>query len=292
VTFYIVQPKRRTNLLSILYGITSALSWGAGDFAGGLASRKVGAYRAVLYAYFFGLLILIAASFFYRESFPASNIVFNSFIAGALGSFGLLVLYYSLSIGQMSVAAPVSALFATLLPVIFSAVTEGLPSTIQFVGFVLALAAVWLISQGDGGFHIGKLSDLKFPILAGLGFGCYYIFIHNAASDPDTLLWPLVLSRLAGVILLFIIVLARRESFPIPNGAWGIVLINAVLDLGGNFFFILASKTGRLDIAAILSSLYPGVTVTLAWLILKERMTRNHWVGIFIALLAILLLTK
>ncbi len=279
-------------MLSILYGITSALSWGAGDFAGGLASRKVGAYRAVLYAYFFGLLILIAASFFYRESFPASNIVFNSFIAGALGSFGLLVLYYSLSIGQMSVAAPVSALFATLLPVIFSAVTEGLPSTIQFVGFVLALAAVWLISQGDGGFHIGKLSDLKFPILAGLGFGCYYIFIHNAASDPDTLLWPLVLSRLAGVILLFIIVLARRESFPIPNGAWGIVLINAVLDLGGNFFFILASKTGRLDIAAILSSLYPGVTVTLAWLILKERMTRNHWVGIFIALLAILLLTK
>ena len=80
--------------------------------------------------------------------------------------------------------------------------------------FALALAAVWLISQGDGGFHIGKLSDLKFPILAGVGFGCYFIFIHNAVSDPDALLWPMILSRLAGTLMVFSIVLARRESFP------------------------------------------------------------------------------
>ncbi|MFN8404636.1 MAG: DMT family transporter [Anaerolineales bacterium] len=115
-------------MLSILYGIASSLSWGAGDFAGGLVSRKVGAYRAVFYADFFGLLLLAFIPIFYRESFPTSTAALNAFIGGALGSCGLLILYYSLSVGQMSVAAPVSALFAALLPVIFGAITEDYPA--------------------------------------------------------------------------------------------------------------------------------------------------------------------
>ena len=278
-------------MLSIIYGIASSLSWGAGDFAGGLSSRKVGAYRAVLYADFFGLLILFVASFFYRESFPSPSGLINSLLGGALGSFGLLILYYSLTIGQMSIAAPVSALFAALLPVIVGAITEGLPSMIQFAGFVLALAAVWLISQGDGGFHVSKLSDLKFPILAGIGFGCYFIFIHNAANEPNSLIWPMIISRAAGTILIFFIVLARREAFVVPRDAWGVVLFNSALDLGGNFFYILASKTGRLDVAAVLSSLYPGATVILAWWFLKEHISRMQVIGIILAFAAIFMFT-
>jgi len=276
-------------LISIIYGILSAGAWGAGDFAGGLSSRKVGAYRAVFYADFFGLLILVVASFVYRESLPSTSGWLNSLLAGVLGSFGLLILYHSLSIGQMSIAAPVSALFAALLPVIVGSITEGLPSAIQLIGFVLALAAVWLISQGDGKFHISRLSDLRFPILAGVGFGCYFIFIHNAAADPNSFLWPMIISRLAGTLLLFFIVFARREPLVVPRDAWGLVLLNAALDLTGNFFYILASKTGRLDVAAVLSSLYPGSTVILAWLFLKERLSRTQVIGILLAFVAILL---
>lgn len=278
-------------MLSIIYGILSAATWGAGDFAGGLASRKVGAYRAVFYADFIGLLILAVASFVYREPFPSTSGWINSLLAGALGSFGLLILYHSLSIGQMSIAAPVSALFAALLPVIVGAITEGLPSAIQLIGFVLALAAIWLISQGDGKFHISRLSDLRFPILAGVGFGSYFIFIHNAAGDPNSFLWPMIISRAAGTVLVFFMVFARRETFVVPHDAWGVVLLNATLDLTGNFFYILASKSGRLDIAAVLSSLYPGSTVILAWLLLKEHLSRMQLVGIFLALAAIFLFT-
>ena len=278
-------------MLSIIYGILSAATWGAGDFAGGLASRKVGAYRAVFYADFIGLLVLAVASFVYREPFPSTSGWINSLLAGALGSFGLLILYHSLSIGQMSIAAPVSALFAALLPVIVGAITEGLPSAIQLIGFIFALAAIWLISQGDGKFHISRLSDLRFPILAGVGFGSYFIFIHNAAGDPNSFLWPMIISRAAGTILVFFMVFARRETFVVPHGAWGVVLINATLDLTGNFFYILASKSGRLDIAAVLSSLYPGSTVILAWLLLKEHLSRMQLVGILLALAAIFLFT-
>jgi drug/metabolite transporter (DMT)-like permease len=278
-------------LLSILYGLLSAATWGAGDFAGGLSSRKVSAYRAVFYADFIGLLFLIVASFIYRESFPSISGWTNSLLAGILGSFGLIILYYSLSVGQMSIAAPVSALFAALLPVIVGSITEGLPSAFQLIGFVLALAAIWLISQGDGKFHLSRLSELRIPILAGVGFGCYFIFIHNAASDPDSFLWPMIISRLAGTLLLFSIVSVRRETLVVPRDAWGLVLLNAALDLAGNFFYILASKTGRLDVAAVLSSLYPGSTVILAWLFLKEHLSGTQVVGIFLAFAAILLFT-
>ena len=279
-------------MLSIIFGIASALSWGAGDFAGGLSSRKVGAYRAVFYADFFGLFLLLAAFFIYPETFPVPRVLWVSAIGGMLGTIGLLVLYYSLTKGQMSIAAPVSALFAALLPVIVGAVTEGLPSLLRLIGFALALAAVWLISQesGGGGFHIGHLSDLRLPILAGLGFGCYFIFLHNATQNTTAVLWLMIVSRVAGTLLVLSFVLVRREPLGVPRAAWSLVFINATLDLAGNFFFILASKTGRLDIAAVLSSLYPGATVVLAWLLLKEHISRWQLVGIVLALGAIVLL--
>ena len=278
-------------MLSILYGIASALSWGAGDFAGGLSSRKVGAYRAVFYADFFGLLVLIAAYFIYPETLPGARVIWVSAIGGMLSSIGLLVLYYSLTKGLMSIAAPVSALFAAILPVIVGSITEGLPGLFQLIGFVLALAAVWLISQGDGSFHISRLSDLRLPILAGLGFGCYFIFLHSATQNTTAILWPMITSRIAGTLLVLAFVLVRREPLSVPRGAWDVVLINATLDLAGNFFYLLASRAGRLDIAAVLSSLYPGATVILAWLLLKERITRWQIAGILLALGAITLFT-
>ena len=278
-------------MLSILYGIASALSWGAGDFAGGLSSRKVGAYRAVFYADFFGLFVLLVAFLIFPEALPVARVLWVSAIGGLLGSIGLLVLYYSLIKGQMSIAAPVSALFAALLPVIVGSITEGLPGILQLIGFALALTAVWLISQGSGTgrFHVSRLSDLRLPILAGVGFGCYFIFMHNATQDNDATLWPMIISRVAGTLLLLGFVVARREPIGVPRDAWKVVLINATLDLTGNFFYILASKTGRLDISAVLSSLYPGATVVLAWLLLKEHISRWQVVGIALALGAIVL---
>ena len=280
-------------MLPILFGFLSALSWGAGDFSGGLASRKLGAYRAVLYADFFGLFLIGVVMTFHREPVPSLSVLINSVIGGALGSVGLLILYYSLTRGQMSIAAPVSALFAAVLPVIVGAITEGLPSGIQLVGFAVALTAVWLISRGNQTepFRLQHLADLRLPILAGVGFGSYFIFIHNATQETDAVLWTMIASRLAGTLLLFLIVLIRREPFAVPRRAWNVVIFNAVLDLGGNFFYILASQTGRLDIAAVLSSLYPGTTVFLAWILLKERIAFQQWIGIAAALAAIVLFT-
>jgi len=284
---------KETNLLSIIYGMASALTWGAGDFAGGLATRKLGAYRAVFYGDALGLLVLFAALAFYPEQVPPMRSILLAALGGMLGSFGLLALYFSMARGLMSIAAPVSALLAAALPVIVGALTQGFPTQIQFIGFGLALLAVWLISQGDSAhrFHIDRLSDLRLPLLAGIGFGCYFILMHYAVSGISSTFMPMIASRSAGTLMVLGFVLARHEPFAIQRDAWGVVLINAVFDVGGNFFYILALQSGRLDISAILSSLYPGATVILAWLILKERISPAQWLGILAALTAIALFT-
>ncbi len=280
-------------MLPILYGLMSALSWGAGDFAGGLASRKLGAYRAVFLGDVIGLALVALVSIVYREEFPTRTILINSVLGGAFGTIGLLTLYTSMSQGRMSFAAPASALFAAVLPVIVGLFTQGLPTQNQFIGFGFALAAVWLISQGNSTerFRLERLSDLRLPLLAGLGFGGYFIFLHRASSGSDLILMPMIISRAAGTLIMLIAVLVRRESFTVPLNAWNVVLINATLDVGGNLFYILASQIGRLDVSAALSSLYPGSTVLLAWIVLKERIYAKQWIGILAALIAIVFFT-
>jgi len=280
-------------LLSIIYGISSALSWGAGDFAGGLSSRKIGAYRAVFYADLLGLIAIFAAVFFAGEQIPPLGSWLIASLAGMLGSIGLLILYYSLMQGKMSIAAPISALMAAALPVAVGVLTQGLPTLAQFAGFVLALIAVWLISQNDPSqrFHIDRLADLRLPLLAGLGFGSYFVLMHYAIRDISATFWPMIASRTAGTALLFLFVLGRKESLVIQRDAWTVVFLNGMLDVGGNFFYILALRAGRLDISAILSSLYPGATVILAWLLLKERLSSSQWIGIACVLLAIVFFT-
>jgi drug/metabolite transporter (DMT)-like permease len=277
--------------LSIVYGIFSALTWGAGDFAGGLATRKTGVYRAVFYSELIGLLVLIAAIFLDSQQLPPITSLLIASLAGIIGSLGLMILYHSMINGQMSIAAPISALFAASLPVLVSAFTQGLPTFTQFLGFGLALSAIWLISQGDEShrFHLERLSDLRLPLLSGLGFGSYFILMHYATSGVPSTLWPMIASRSGGTLLLLGFLLIRRDSFAIAREAWAGVTANAVFDVGGNFFYLLALRSGRLDISAVLSSLYPGATVILAWLFLKEKISLPQWIGILIALTAIAL---
>ena len=279
-------------MLSIIYGLSAALSWGAGDFTGGLAARKVGAYRSVFFSEVIGVIVIIIGVGIVGETFPDQRSWLFAVIAGMLGSIGLLLLYHSMTLGLMSIAAPVSALLAAVLPVIVGLFTEGLPKILTIIGFGFALLAVWLISLGAGGMTdiLSHLTDLKLPLLAGIGFGSYFVLMHEATSTGATV-WPMLLSRIGGMTLIIFYLLISRASWKVDSSAWVVISLNGILDVGGNAFFILASQTGRLDVAAVLSSLFPGATVMLAWIFLKERLTRNQWIGIVSALMAIVLMT-
>lgn len=279
-------------MLSVLFGLTSALGWGAGDFTGGLAARRIGAPRAVFHSEWIGILILLLIAALAGEPFPSLRILLIALCAGMLGSAGLLLLYHSLTIGMMSIAAPVSALSAAALPVFVGMIRDGFPGWLTFFGFGFALFAAWMISQGEDGVTdlLAHISDLKLPLLAGLCFGLYFVVIHEATRAGATF-WPMVFSRLGGLILVGAYLLLARAALSVTPSAWPYILINAVFDVTGNVFFILAAQTGRLDVASVLSSLYPGGTALLALIFLRERLSRAQRVGIAAALIAVVLLT-
>ena len=279
-------------MVSIIFGLASALSWGAGDFTGGMAARKVGAFRSVFYAEVIGIVFLFIVVGVMGESMLGSRSAVFALVAGALGTIGLMLLYHAMAIGVMSIAAPVSALLAATLPVIVGMFTQGLPDFLTILGFGFALFAVWMISQGEGGVKdiLSHLSDLKLPLIAGIGFGLYFVLMHEATKAGGAF-WPMILSRSGGIVLITAYLLITRSSIKIDTSALPIITVNGLLDIGGNFFFILASQSGRLDVASVLSSLFPGATVVLAWVFLKERLNRNQWIGIAAALTAIVLMT-
>lgn len=280
-------------MLPILLGLASALTWGAGDFTGGLAARRVGAYRSVFYAEVIGIIFLFIVIGLTGEDLPGTRTMIFAVLAGMLGTVGLMLLYHAMAIGMMSIAAPVSALLAAALPVAVGIFAEGLPDFLTILGFGFALLAVWMISQSEGGVKdiLSHLSDLKLPLIAGIGFGFYFVLMHEATGDGGAVIWPMVFSRLGGMTLITTYLLVTRSNLKIELGALPIISVNGILDLGGNFFFILAGQAGRLDVASVLSSLFPGATVMLAWIFLKERLNRNQWIGVAAALVAIILMT-
>jgi drug/metabolite transporter (DMT)-like permease len=278
-------------LLPVLFGILSALTWGAGDFTGGIVSRRAGVYRAAFYGEASGLIYLSIMLMVTREPVPGWTSWAWSAAAGGIGSLGLLMLFRSLADGQMSVAAPVSALMGAVLPVILSGLTEGLPGPVKYTGFALALVAIWLISRGDDSqkkFHL-HLVNLRLPLLSGVCFGFYFILIHQGSHTATV--WPMVAARIAGSIVLFFFALVKHQLGWPERRVAPFVLLNAAGDIGGNTFYILAGQVGRLDVAAVLGSLYPGTTVLLAGMLLHERLNRSQWAGILVALGAIALMT-
>ena len=278
-------------MLSVGFGLLSAMFWGSGDFWGGVVSRKIGAIRAVFFAELVGLALLFAGVAATREAFPSMTNFWLAFTAGAVGTFGLVILYHAMAIGLMSIATPVSALLAAALPVAIGIFMDGIPGIAAMVGFLVAFAAVWFISQDSADTaSLKKISDLALPLFAGLCFGLYFVLIH--ASSSENILWPMVAGRIGGMVIVLGFMIITKTGIQInAKLPWRLIIANASLDILGNGFYILAGQYGRMDIAAVLGSMYPGATVLLAWYVLKEKLNGLQWVGIVCALAAIVLLT-
>lgn len=245
--------------------------------------------RVLYLAEIAGFLPFMLLALVLREPIPPARDLLTGAFASLVGLTGLIFLYRALAEGQMTIAAPVSALFAAVIPVIFGSLTLGLPSTPTMLGFGLAFLAVWLISQTGGTNLRFSLSDLRLPLLSGFFFGFYFIILHRATLNA--FFWPLTAARFAGFAALGLFALVTRQPAMPPRETWALCIFNGFIDIAGNGFYVLSAQTGRIDVAAVLGALYPAATVLLAWLILKERISAVQTLGILLALIAIVLFT-
>jgi drug/metabolite transporter (DMT)-like permease len=272
-------------LAGVLAGLASGVVWGAGDFCGGLGTRRASVLGVLFVAEASGLVLLLAAAILVGEPFPSVPVLSWAIAAGLTGTAGLGALYRGLAIGRASVVAPVSAVVGALIPALYSSITIGLPDAFQLAGFGVAIVAIILASLSG---HTGvEARALALGVVAGLGFGSFFILIDLSGSDSTFV--PLAIAR--GVSIPFVLALNLVLGHPLPGrNVLPVVVLSGLLDAGGNVLFLLSSQLGRLDVATILASLYPASTVVLSRIVLGERVTRLQKVGVAAALVSIVLI--
>ena len=274
-------------LSAVFLGLASAACWGAGDFTGGVVTKRNNVYTVVIVSQLAGIAFLIGLTLLLAEPLPPIDGLLLGAAAGISGAIAILALYSSLASGRMSIVAPITAVVTATVPVIFGLFIEGLPAMRQLLGFGIAFLAIWLITRTGDGTTI-QARDLGLPLVAGLASGIFLILIDQASDI--SVLWPIVAARLASISFVVVAAILLKQG-GLPNVALlPIMALAGILEVGGSTLFAFAARSGRLDIAAILASLYPAVTVMLAWIILKERLIWQQWLGLVAALAAVILI--
>lgn len=280
--------------MTLLLGLATALTWGAADFGGGLAAKRTNSYGVVIVSHIGSGIVTALVALITGEAVPPIQSWLLGAAAGAAGGTGLMLFYRALAERKMSIVAPVSAVVGAVVPVLFGIFVEGIPAVVTLLGFALALAAVWLLASKDmlvseDGIVHASLNELALPGTAGVLFGLFFILI--ALAGREATFWSVASSRIGSVSsLLLFSTLARKDWKPARQN-WGLLVLIGVIDVAGTICYSIAAQIGRLDVATVLASLYPGATVLLAWGFLKEKISLVQWVGVLLALGAITLLT-
>lgn len=285
--------------MALVLGLLSAVTYGAADFMGGVMTRRTSVFAVVVVSQLFGSLVILAALPFFLDATLTREALFWGALSGAAGGAGVAFFYQGLAVGRMSVIAPVTGVEAAVIPVAFGLAAGERPGTLPLLGVLLALVAVALVSSTSSE-EIGEVSvplsralrlreaGLLHAFAAGLGFGFFFIFLSRAGDDSG--IWPLVAARIASIGVVGAVALAARRSMRAERSTLPGIALTGGLDVAANVFYLLASRQGLLSVVAVLTSMYPASTVTLARVVGKERLYRTQLVGLGVAAVGVSLM--
>lgn len=272
--------------MAVVLGLAVALTYGTGDFLGGLASRRNDTMVVVVLSQAVGLVMLTALAATVGGGRLWSSDLAWGVLAGLSGLVGLLAFYRALAEGTMSVVAPVTAVGSAVVPVTAGLAAGERPGALALLGVVVALVAVALVARGQGGTATRMTaSELVLSMVAGVGFGAFFVFAGQAGDDSG--LWPLVAARLASITVVTVLLVRRGGPLRPTSGTGAAVVATGLFDSGSNALFLLAAREGLLSLVGVISSLYPAMTVVLATVVLRERLALSQVVGLILALLGV-----
>jgi drug/metabolite transporter (DMT)-like permease len=248
----------------------------------------------VVSGHIFSFLVLLGVCLGIRLALPGPHFLFYAALGGFEGSLALAVFYRALAMGAMGLTAALTGLLTALVPVTFSLFRDGLPAPLTAVGLAMGLTAIWMITHAPAAKGPGMKrmptppAALLMGALAGIGFGAQLIFFKFASGGG--MLWVMTSARAAGVVAMLLVLAVAPPKAP-WRGFWLTGIAAGALDTIGNLFYLQATRFGRLDVAALVCSLYPAGTILLAALVLRERPTRRQMAGMALALAAVALLS-
>jgi drug/metabolite transporter (DMT)-like permease len=288
--------------LGTILALAAALAYGSADFLGGAASRRARPVAVLAVTAPAGAAVVLvsalvgsAAGIGGHGPGSTSGLAWGA-AAGMTGAAGLIMFYAGFAMAPMSVVAPVSALIAALLPLSVAVAQGQRPGPAVIAGGLICLGAVVLVSleQGAGSERpaAGRLRGLGYGVASGALFGLFFLFFRSAGASA--VLWPVAVARLAGTVVAFAACLLTRTRpawSGAPHGVLVMALASGAVDAAANVCYVLATRLGLFGIAVVVTSLYPGVTVLLARLVLGERMRWVQRVGLVLAGAGLILVT-
>jgi drug/metabolite transporter (DMT)-like permease len=277
--------------VAILLAGLSALMYGAGDFCGGLGARRSSIVAVLAFSQLAGLVVATVGALALHPQLPAAADLAWGAVAGVCGAAGLAALYTAIATTLVAVASPVAAVTGAVIPVLLGITLGERPDALAWAGIALALPAMALLTRGPagGGKDVVVRRAALLGILAGGGFGLFFFAVSRTSHASG--LWPLVAARITTITVVLLFALLRRRSLLPARGGLPVIVLSGALDMGANIAFLLASRVGMLSVVSVVTSLYPGPTVILAWLVFRERMTAARVVGLALALTGVALIS-
>jgi drug/metabolite transporter (DMT)-like permease len=259
-------------VLAIGLALFASVSWGIADFVAGIKSRELPLLTVIALSQAAGLTLITVIVAVGGEGPPGGEFAVYAALSAVGGLGGLAAFYRGLSVGAMSVVAPVSAL-AAAVPVVFGLITGERPSALQGAGMVVAITGVVLAAREEGpeGAEPGArlAAGVGLALVAALGFGSFFIGMDEAA-EADAL-WAILVNRITGVTLLAVLAAALRPRLALDRADLGALIAVGVMDMGANALFAAATREGLVSVVSVVASLYPVVVIALAHLVLRER---------------------
>jgi uncharacterized membrane protein len=284
----------------VLLGLAAAVLYGGGDFLGGMATRRAHVLTVLTLVETAAVIVAVAVAVLSGGPASLPGLAWG-FSAGAIGGLGLIVFYVGLAAGPMSVVAPVSGLVSTILPVAVALAGGERPGPAVYAGALLCLVAIVLASAApeasDAKGRPRRLARaLAYGVASGVAFGLFFLLIRNAGQSGEV--WPVAAGRIGELAIVLAAAAVLRPGLlrgitGISGGISGGLPLAAasagVIDVLANLCYVAATRIGAFGLAVVLASLYPGITVLLARVVLGERLRWIQRVGLGLAAIGILL---
>jgi len=268
-----------------LLALASAVSFGISDVTGAVATRRSAAPSVAIGIVLSGALVLVPLLGLLPGTPSVRALAFGA-AAGLVGNIGLVLYLRCMALGPIGVISPIAGLVGASIPIGWGAAILGDELAAgQVTGILLGLIAVVAVAYVPGTSI--RASGSRGPTMAlgaGTAFGLFYLFLD--ATPADSGLWPLVGSRLVGVLPVLAFALLTARPLIVPRAAVGLTIVAGVTDVAANALFLLATREGLLSLVSLLSSLYPVVALLIARVALRERLSRLQATGVVLALVA------
>jgi drug/metabolite transporter (DMT)-like permease len=276
------------SFVGILFALGSSALWGGTDFAGGIAAKRQRSFQVIALAGLAGCFTFAILGVLFDKVPPGRQNIFWALLAGLAGAMASATLFKGLARGNAAIISPTSAVTGTILPVIAGFWLEGLPGNLQLAGIGLGTAGIWLVNQPDGKSGTRHWVDLGMGLISGVFTGLFFLCFGQIQTG--SMLFAGSLSKFSSTVFAIFILIGQQERPLLGKPTWLTSGIG-ILDACANLFYLTARHLTRLDIAAVISSMYPAGTILLARLIQYQPVSRRQWLGVVTCLTAVALIS-